>query len=52
MPRSSSWELDTRAGLGLGWRFINSIYPKLLNTASSIIISPEEDFFYKTETQD
>ena len=45
MPRSLSWELDTRDGLGLGWRFINSIYPKLLNSASSIIISPEDFFF-------
>ena len=51
MPRSSGWERDTRAGLCLGWRFINSIYPKLLNPASSVIISQRKDFFYKTETK-
>lgn len=39
MPWSSSCEPDTQAGLCLGWRFINSIYPKLLNPASSIIFS-------------
>ena len=46
MPQSSGWERDTRAGLCLGWRFINSIYPKLLNPASSIIIS-KRPFFIK-----
>ena len=50
MPWSSSCEPDTRVGLCLGWRFINSIYPKLLNPTSSIIF-PRGFFLYKRETK-